>query len=87
MAATSAPACASVPLRALVPARLIEEVDVVAMLRAGVDEAGSQRVYAARHGLNANDLSSVLGGRRAPSASMLRAVGARRALVMDGGAA
>ncbi|OHV03542.1 hypothetical protein BK022_27880 [Methylorubrum extorquens] len=62
-------------------------MDVVAMLRAGVDEAGSQRVYAARHGLNANDLSSVLGGRKAPSTSMLRAVGARRAVVIDGGAA
>jgi len=87
MAGSCAPACASEPLRALVPTRLITEVDVVALLRRGVDEAGSQRLYALQHGLNANDLSSVLGGRKAPSSSMLRAVGARRALVLDGGAA
>lgn len=83
MAGTCAPACASEPLRALVPARLVTEIEVVALLRAGVDKAGSQRVYAARHGLNANDLASVLGGRKAPSGSMLRAVGARRALVLE----
>ncbi len=81
MASSSAPPCASAP------ARVVSEIDVVAMLRAGVDEAGSQRVYARTHGLNPNDLSSVLSGRRAPGRSFLRAVGVRSALIIDGGVA
>lgn len=76
-----APVCASAP------ARLVTETDVVALLRRGVDEAGSQRVYAARHRLSPTDLCQVLGGRKAASRSLLRAVGVRRALVLDGGAA
>ena len=81
MASPSAPTCASAP------ARVVSEVDVVAMLRAGVDEAGSLRAYARQRGVNANDLSSILSRRKAPGRSFLRAVGVRSALVIDGGVA
>ena len=81
MASTSAPLCASAP------ARVVSEVDVVALLRRGVDEAGSLAIHARRHGLNANDLSSALGGRKAPGRSFLRAVGVRNALVIEGASA
>lgn len=81
MASSSAPMCASAP------ARVVSEVDVVALLRRGVDEAGSQRIFARAHGLNANDLSSILSGRKAPGRSFLRAVGVRTALVIEGATA
>lgn len=81
MSSSSAPVCASVP------ARVVSEVDVRALLRQGVDEAGSRLLFAQRHGVNANDLSSVLTGRKAPSRSLLRTVGVTRALVIDGGIA
>lgn len=78
MSSSTAPVCASVP------ARVVSEVDVRTLLRQGVDEAGSRLAFAQRHGVNANDLSSVLTGRKAPSRSLLRTVGVTRALVIEG---
>lgn len=81
MASTSAPVCASAS------ARVVSEADVRALLRAGVDEAGTQLAYAQRHGVNANDLCQALRGRKAPTRSLLRSVGVTRALVIEGGVA
>ncbi|KQO57994.1 hypothetical protein ASF24_15205 [Methylobacterium sp. Leaf86] len=79
MSSTSAHVCASAP------ARVVSEVDVRTLLRQGVDEAGSRLAFAQLHGVNANDVSSVLTGRKAPSRSLLRSIGVTRALVIEGG--
>lgn len=75
----------SAPVRAADPPRLVTDTDVVDMLRQIVTREGTQRAAAARLGFNHCLLSSVLGGRRAPTAQVYRAVGVERLLVLTRG--
>ena len=56
----------------------METVDPLAELRAVCDAAGSQRAWAAAHGLSVSYLSDVLLRRRPPGPAILRALGLRR---------
>ncbi|MBZ6411112.1 MULTISPECIES: transcriptional regulator [Methylobacterium] len=69
-------------MRAATP-RFVTEEDAVALLRERVAAAGTQRAFAAAAGVNASDLGQVLGGRKAPSRTLLAAVGVRKALVLE----
>lgn len=74
----------SAPERAVEPARIVTDNDVLDRLRAAVARAGSQRAYALAAGVNEGDLSSALSGRRPPSTPLRRAVGVEHALVHVG---
>ncbi|MFC6790648.1 hypothetical protein ACFQE0_14130 [Methylobacterium komagatae] len=58
--------------------------DIVALLRAGVAEAGSQRAYAQARAIHEGDLSQVLRERRLPTERMALWVGVERHLVRVG---
>ncbi|MBK3397767.1 hypothetical protein [Methylobacterium ajmalii] len=62
---------------------VVSTEEVVALVRDGVREAGSQAEFARRHRLNEGDLSSTLSGARRPTAPVMAAVGARRAIVIE----
>ena len=65
----------------VVPVTVVSREDVVALLREAVDQAGGQRRWAEAVGVNANDVSSVLSGRRAAGRSILAALGVTRETV------
>lgn len=69
-------------MSAAVAPRFVTEEEAVALLRERVAAAGTQRAFAAA-GVNASDLGQVLGGRKAPSRTLLAAVGVRKALVLE----
>ncbi|APX86009.1 hypothetical protein BV511_15660 [Methylorubrum extorquens] len=77
--------CAPTP-EAPPPPRVVTDADVVAMLRAAVAQAGSQRAFVKAVGVNEGDLSSTLRGRRPPSPALRRAVGVETRLVHVGAA-
>ncbi len=52
--------------------------EVLALLRAECEKAGSQRAWARRHKLSAAYVSDVLLGRREPAESICRALGLKR---------
>ena len=52
-------------------------VDVQQLLARRCDEAGSQRAFAAEHGLNAQYVSQVLSGLRPPSTAICTVLGIR----------
>ncbi len=58
--------------------------DIVALLRAGVAEAGSQRRFAQACGIHEGDLSQFLRLRRLPSERAMHLVGVERHLVLVG---
>ena len=64
--------------------RLVTYDDVVARLREGVAQAGSQRAYAWATCLHEGDLGQALRGRRLPSERMCALVGIERHLVVMG---
>ncbi|MGG3813865.1 transcriptional regulator [Methylorubrum rhodesianum] len=74
----------SAPVRAVDPPRLVTDDDVRARLRQAVARAGTQRAAAAALGLDPAVVSAVLGGRRAPTGAVCRAVGVERRLVAVG---
>lgn len=51
---------------------------VMAMVRRACREAGSQKAWAAQHGINETFLSQVLRGEREPSSAILRPLGLER---------
>lgn len=56
----------------------METIDPIAELSRAVKAAGSQRKWAAEHGLSAPYVSDVLAGRRDPGAAVLSALGLER---------
>lgn len=56
-------------------ARPLDLLDVLNMLRAQCEAAGSQQAWAARHGLSSSYICDVLMARRDPGESILRALG------------
>lgn len=76
---------ASAPVHAPEMARVVNQQDVVEMLRQRVAEAGSQRAFAMAAGVNASDLGAALKGTKAPTRSLRAAVGVEDAMVQRGG--
>jgi len=64
-------------------ARLVSTEEVVARIRKGVREAGSQVAFARLHGVHEGDLSNALRGHRPPTTSLMASVGARKAIVIE----
>ena len=63
--------------------RLLDDDDVVHLLRAAVKREGSQAAFAKRYGLDRFTLNSVLNGKRRVSATLLKAFGLRKVYVID----
>jgi hypothetical protein len=61
--------------------RLLEDDDVVHLLRAAVKREGSQAAFAKRYGLDRFTLNSVLNGKRRVNATVLKAFGLRKVYV------
>jgi hypothetical protein len=59
-------------------ARVLEDTDVVQLLRKAIEQEGSQMAFAKRHGLERTHLNLVLRGRRPPSSSILKLLGLRK---------
>jgi hypothetical protein len=55
--------------------RLLDEVDVCAMLRNACRAAGGQRSWARAHGVSEQYVSDVVGGRKKPGESITTALG------------
>ena len=62
--------------------RLLDDDDVVHLLRAAVKREGSQAAFAKR-GLDRFTLNSVLNGKRRVNATVLKAFGLRKVYVID----
>ena len=56
---------------------------VRAFLRAECEDAGSQKAWAATHGLSTAHVADVLGGRREPAAAILAALGLHRVVFFE----
>ena len=85
MSSACAPASEDAPPPPPAPVpRVVTDAQVLAMLRAAVRRAGSQRTFVRAAGVNEGDLSSALRGKRPPSTALRRAVGVETALVLMG---
>jgi hypothetical protein len=64
-------------------ALVLDEDDVVHLLRAAVEREGSQIAFADRYGVDRACISTVLNGRRRVSGSLVKALGLRKAYVVE----
>jgi len=64
-------------------AHVFDEDDVVHLLRAAVEHEGSQIAFADRYGVDRAYVSTVLNGRRRVSGSLVKALGLRKAYVVE----
>jgi hypothetical protein len=62
---------------------VLNDDDVADLVKAAVNRAGSQAVFAKRYGINRTELSAFLNGRRGISASLAKAFGLRRVWVVE----
>jgi hypothetical protein len=62
---------------------VLNDDDVADLVRAAVKREGSKAAFAKRHGIDRNDLSAFLNGRRGISASLAKAFGIRRVWVVE----
>lgn len=62
-------------------AEVLDRSQVLARLRAAVDQAGSMAAFGRVHGLNKGVISDALAGKRPPTPGILRALGVERAYV------
>jgi hypothetical protein len=62
---------------------VVDEDDVIHLLRAAVKREGSQIAFADRHGVDRVIISAVLNGRRRISGSLLKALGLRKVYVFE----
>jgi hypothetical protein len=60
---------------------VLDDDDVLDLLRVAIEREGSQTAFANRHGINRAIISSILNGRRRISASLVGALGLRRVYV------
>jgi hypothetical protein len=63
--------------------RVLDEDDVVQLLRAAVKREGSQAAFAKRYGLDRGTMNSILNGKRGVSATLLKAFGLRKVYLID----
>lgn len=64
-------------------AHVFDEDDVVHLLRAAVEHEGSQIAFADRYGVDRAYVSTVLNGRRRVSGSLVKALGLRKAYIVE----
>ena len=62
---------------------VLDDDDVVHLLRAAVKREGSQAAFAKRHGLDRGTMNSILNGKRRVSATLLKAFGLRKVYLID----
>jgi DNA-binding transcriptional regulator YdaS (Cro superfamily) len=62
---------------------VLNDNDVVDLLKAAVEREGSQSAFAMRYNVNRTELNSILNGRRRISASLAKALGLRRVYVVE----
>jgi hypothetical protein len=62
---------------------VLNDDDVVDLLKAAVRREGSQAAFAQRYDVNRSELNSILNGRRRISASLAKALGLRRVWVVE----
>jgi transcriptional regulator with XRE-family HTH domain len=62
---------------------VLDDDDVVDLLKAAVKREGSQAAFAKRYGIDRTNLSAFLNGRRRISASLAKALGLRRLYVVE----
>jgi hypothetical protein len=62
---------------------LLNDDDVVDLLKAAVEREGGQAAFAKRYDVNRNELNSILNGRRHISASLVKALGLLRVYVVE----
>ena len=63
--------------------RVLDNGDVVHLLRAAVKREGSQAAFAKRYGLDRGTMNSILNGKRRVNATVLKAFGLRKVYVID----
>jgi len=62
---------------------VLDDDDVVHLLRAAVKREGSQAAFAKRYGLDRGTMNSILNGKRRVSATLLKAFGLRKVYLID----
>jgi len=62
---------------------VVDDDDVVHLLRAAVKREGSQAAFAKRFGVDRGTMNSILNGKRRVSATVLKAFGLRKVYVID----
>jgi hypothetical protein len=62
---------------------VLDDDDVVHLLRAAVKRVGSQAAFAKRYGLDRVTMNSILNGRRRASATVLKVFGLRKVYLID----
>ena len=62
---------------------VLDDDDVVRLLRAAVKREGSQAAFAKRYGLDRGTMNSILNGKRRVNATVLKAFGLRKVYVID----
>jgi DNA-binding phage protein len=58
---------------------VLDDKDVVILLKAAIEQKGSISAFARRHGLERTHLSNMLHGKRPVSASLVKALGLQKA--------
>ena len=62
---------------------VLDDDDVIHLLRAAVKREGSQAAFAKRYGLDRGTMNSILNGKRRVSAPLLKAFGLRKVYLID----
>jgi transcriptional regulator with XRE-family HTH domain len=62
---------------------VLDDDDIVHLLRAAVKREGSQAAFARRHGVDRGTMNSILNGKRRVTATLLKAFGLRKVYVID----
>lgn len=62
---------------------VLDDDDVVHLLRAAVKREGSQAAFAKRYGLDRGTMNSILNGKRRVSATLVKAFGLRKVYLID----
>ena len=62
---------------------VLDDDDVVHLLRAAVKREGSQAAFAKRYGLDRGTMNSILNGKRRVNATVLKDFGLRKVYVID----
>jgi hypothetical protein len=63
--------------------RVLDDDDIVHLLRAAVKREGSQAAFARRHGVDRGTMNSILNGKRRVTATLLKVFGLRKVYVIN----
>jgi plasmid maintenance system antidote protein VapI len=64
-------------------AHILENGDIVRLLRVAVEQEGSITAFATRHNLHRTEVSNILNGRRPVSSPLVKALGLRKVYIAD----